>query len=133
MKHLFGAAIAMSIIFLSCTKSPLIKNASKELAGKWRYTQTFYSIGGPLIYEPTDNLNQWIVFETNGSFTSNMPQFKEVVKYEIIDSVHVKFITVVQQPGPQLYFYSVDSIENSLTLSPADIICIEGCGSKFRR
>ena len=86
-----------------------------------------------MTYQPTDDLNQWIIFNANGGFTSNMPQFENVIRYEIVDSVHVKFITSVQQPGPHLYYYSIDVVENALTLSPADIICIEGCGSKFRR
>ena len=132
MKSLLACSVAISVIFLSCSKSPLI-NVSKDLSGKWKYSQSFYSIGGPLIYEPTDDLNQWIIFNTNGSFKSNMSQFEKVIRYEIVDSAHIKFITSVQTPGPHLYYYFIDTTENTLTLSPADIICIEGCGSKFRR
>lgn len=135
MRHLLILIIIWSVAFVSCKKSPIQtdESFSKNLIGKWKYTQNFYSIGGPLIYRSTDNLKQWIVFNDDGSFNSNMPQFKSFANYEIQDSIKVKFITPLQPSGFRLYFYFLDSVKHSLSLSPANFICIEGCGDIFKR
>lgn len=105
--------------------------SSKNITGKWKYSQTFYSDGGPLIYKPTAYLNQWVNFNSNSSFLSNMPAFKDFNNYEIEDSVKLKFTSALQPE--RLYFYHIDSLQNSLSLSPADFICIEGCGDIFQK
>ena len=132
MKYLL-IALVLLLTFISCKKQP--ENTRKEpetLSGKWNYAQRFYSIGGPLIYESTKNLKQWILFVTSGgSFSSNMPDFKNVTSYEIVDSGKVKFNLPSQQPGSRLFFYKIDTSTNALSLSPADFICIEGCGYMF--
>ena len=87
MKHLLILITKWSVAFLSCKKSltQTDESFSKNLIDKWKYTQNFYSIGGPLIYRSTDNLKQWIVFNADGSFNSNIPQFGSFVnmKYRI--------------------------------------------------
>jgi hypothetical protein len=134
MKRVLIVIAAGSFFIFSCNKTSLTgKKYSPSLSGKWKYAQAFYSNGGPLIYESTESLNQWIVFNADSSVTTNMPEFEKVVSYQPMDSARVKFITPSQQPGFRLYHYFLDSTDNSLTLSPADFICIEGCGDKFRR
>lgn len=132
MKYLL-IALVLLITFISCKKQP--ENTKKEpetLSGKWNYSQRFYSIGGPLIYESTKKLKQWILFATTGgSFSSNMPEFKNVTNYEIIEPGKVKFNLPSQQPDSHLFFYKIDTSTNVLSLSSADFVCIEGCGYTF--
>ena len=122
-----------ALLAVSCKKSTVENPAtfSKNITGKWKYTQAFYSEGGPLIYTSTAYLNQWVVFNTDSSFSSNLPAFKDFTNYTISDSVTIKF-TAISQPE-RLYFYHIDSLKNSLSLSPRDFICIEGCGDIFKR
>ena len=129
-------AYCLTILFLfslgACNKALNNKTFPKELTGKWTYSQSFYSIGGPPIYTSTENLHQWINFKDDGSFTSNFPAFQQVTNYEVLDSVKVRLIS----PSPQSssrYFYGFDANARTLTLSSADNICIEGCGWKFKR
>ena len=138
MKFLLILMSVWSLTLFSCSKpsqsTSLSKNSfSEKLTGKWQHTQSYYSIGGPLIYVSTESLGQWIVFKDNGGFASNMPGFKNVTKYEIVDSLKVKFITPGTQQGFRLLYFTLDAADNSLSLGPADIICIEGCGDKFKK
>jgi hypothetical protein len=104
---------------------------AKNIIGKWQYTQRFYSPGGPLFYQSTTELGQWIAFDNSEKLTSNMPSFGRFDNYHIMDSIKIK-LSSRSQPD-RLYFYKIDSIKNSLTLSPADYICIEGCDDIFQK
>jgi len=130
--------MSLVLIFfcISCKKQT--ENYSRKepvtLSGKWNYTKSFYSIGGPFIFISTKNLNQWILFGTTGkSFSSNVPEFKNATSYEIVDSTKVKLSLPSQQPDSSMFFYRLDASANELILSPADIICIDGCGYIFER
>ena len=128
-------AFYLTILLLSlgaCNKALNNKTFSKELTGKWDYNQSFYSIGGPLIYTSTENLHQWINFKADGTFASSFPAFQQITNYEVLDSIKVKLINLSTQSASR-YFYSFDANRQILTMSPADNICIEGCGWKFKR
>ncbi|MEP6926061.1 MAG: hypothetical protein ABI834_00425 [Ginsengibacter sp.] len=135
MKRLFILMIGWSLSIVSCNKSSTLpgKTFSENITGKWRYAQYYYSNGGPLIYVSTGSLNQWIAFDADGRFTSNMPGFEKITSYKLMDSSRVTFFTPLRQPDFRLYYYSLDSTDGSLSLSRADILCIEGCGDKFKR
>jgi hypothetical protein len=122
----------ITLAIISCNKDTMPVNSSGSIAGKWRYTQYYYSIGGPPIYVSTVNTGQWIKFNSDGSFSGNVPKFADFKRYEIVNPSTIKFITP-QQAGFRLYYLSLDSNHNSMTLSPADYICIEGCGDIFKR
>lgn len=135
MKFLLVVISLWSCTLFSCNKSSLPtpgKSVPEELTGKWHYAQSFYSIGGPLIYVSTENLKQWIEFKDNGTFLTNMPDFKNITKYSIVDSTKVKF-TPANQQGISLFYFRLDATDNSLSLSPASPACIEGCGNKFKK
>ena len=126
--------LVLSLTFISCSKQPeKIRKQYEALSGKWNYSQSFISDGWTLIYKSTKNLNQWILFTRDGSLSSNMPGFKKATSYQIVDSLKVKINFPTEQPNARLFFYTIDSYINSLSLSPADIICIEGCGDIFER
>ena len=115
----------------TCNKSPFAP-ASGSITGKWRYIQYYYSIGGPPIYVPTDTARQWILFNPDGSFSATVPGFANFKRFEMVDSSIIKFITP-PQPGFRLFNLEFDANRNILTLTPADYICIEGCGDIFKR
>ncbi|MEO6638325.1 MAG: hypothetical protein ABIN25_08615 [Ginsengibacter sp.] len=133
MKCLLIFVLIGSLNFFGC-KKPAIENtktSSKNITGKWNYTQAFYSMGGPLIFTSTAERNQSILFETDSSFSSNVPAFENFNSFRMEDSAKIKFLSATQQE--RIYFYRIDSLQNSLTLSPADFICIEGCGDIFKK
>lgn len=133
MKRFFTLLIVCLPALVACDKQVTEeKSFSEQITGKWKFSQSFYSIGGPLIYVSTENLNQWIDFKADGGFSSNMPDFKNITNYELLDSSKVRFISSPSQAGVR-YFIFLDSVHSSLTLSPADLRCIEGCGNKFKR
>lgn len=133
MKNIFLAIVVLGL-FISCKKSNLPANpgAPVSLIGRWKYSQAFYSIGGPLIYTSTENLHQWVQFNSDGTFSGNTSAFKQFTSFHIEDSIRIKFIAPVA-PNTRLYFFSLDSINRKLSLSPADFICIEGCGDIFTK
>ena len=117
-----------------CKKSPLEEETDVPVSvtGKWYYTAYFYSIGGPLIWQPVTTPNQYISLAANGNFSSNFSPFNTAKTYQFTDSTHIKIIPQGGQ-NPLLYFFKLDSINNALLLSPANPMCIEGCGQKFSR
>lgn len=133
MKKTFLILVALAL-FISCKKSslPLSPDAPASLIGRWKYSQSFYSIGGPLIYKSTDNLNQWVQFNSDGTCASNTSTFKQFTSFDIEDSIRIKFVAPASN-NTRLYFFSLDSINKKLSLSPADFICIEGCGDIFKK
>lgn len=135
MKRLLILLGVGAFMLFSCSKLSRLreKTFTPGLTGKWNYAEYYYSVGGPLIYKPAESPNQWIIFNDDSSFTSNMTDFDKVMRYEKMDSSKVKLIASQQQPAFRLYHYALDSISNTLSLSPADFICIEGCGYKFKR
>ena len=133
MKNAFLIIVILAL-FTGCKKSslPVNPNAPVSLIGRWKYSQSFYSIGGPLIYKSTENLNQWVQFNSDGTFSSNTSAFAQFTSFHIEDSIRMKFIAPVAS-NTRLYFFSLDSIDRKLSLSPADFICIEGCGDIFKK
>lgn len=124
--------IAFFLALTACEKSTVsTKTLPENLTGKWNYTQSFYSPGGPLVYISTDDLHQWIDFKADGSFSSNMPRFQDVTSYEVLDSVKIKLLRPASQSSER-FFAQIDPASKKLTLT-ADFICIEGCGSRFKR
>ncbi len=133
MKYLLIFILFGSLSFAGCEK-PVVENTktfSKNITGKWNYTQTFYSSGGPLIFTSTENLKQWILFNADSSFSSNVPTFESFNKFSIQDSFKLNLTSASQME--RSYFYHIDTLQNSLSLSPADFICIAGCGDIFKR
>ena len=125
--------ITISLLALTaCEKSMVAgKGLSAGLAGRWNYSQSYYSIGGPLMYVSTENLHQWIDFGTGGNFTTNIPQFQGFTSYEVLDSAKIKLIR--RALSSERFFVHIDAPIRTLTISSADNICIEGCGNKFKR
>ncbi len=128
------ALIWVSIFLMTvgaCTKSSDSTYAN-SIIGKWKYTQRYYSAGGPLIYQPAE-LNQWVKFSQDGSIESNMSFFDNITGFELENESKIHFLTLSRPSGYMLYGYRIDTIEGGLNLYPLDPICIEGCGMLFKK
>ncbi len=133
MNKFFLSILTGMLVLVSCEKSKvkIPETYSRDIEGKWNYTQKFYSDGSQTHYESTSDLNQWVIFNADSSFSSNMPVFETFAKYSILDSFRLKLTSGPQQQA--LYLFHIDSLQHSLSLSSLDFICIEGCGDIFKK
>jgi hypothetical protein len=130
--------LSILILFLvtiaSCTKSAdKERSLTSGLTGKWEYTETYFSIGGPGTWHPVQPGGQTIEFKPDGSFISVASFSGTFRHYEVNDSATVKFTPAPTSSGFVLMGYIIDSTEGSLLLYPVNPVCIEGCTDKFRR
>lgn len=125
--------LAVAFVYIGCNKAQNsnIEKQSFVFTGKWNYSQRSYSPGGPLIYESTRSLNQWIIFRKDSSISSNMPRFQKFGSYSLTDSVTLRFSGITQPDA--LYFYHFDPETGKLSLSSAINVCIEGCADIFTK
>jgi hypothetical protein len=131
---LYGMAMLISLAGLSgCEKSSVDEGNGIPvlITGKWNYTAWYASIGtGEVNWQPVTPANKYVEFRPDGTFSSNLSPFREAITYQLVDSLHIKF-TKRQAQDTLLYFFKLDSIRRELQLSPAILICIEGCSQKF--
>ena len=132
MRIFFKLAV-MVLLMAACKKSTTNNKTvyTVGLPGKWNFIASYMGRGvGPISWQPTDSLHQWVVLAENGDVSSNMPMFTDIAGCQQPDSTTLKFKTV--QGGVFQYEFSLDTLQNELILSPLPI-CIEGCAYKFRR
>jgi hypothetical protein len=121
----------LAVLAIACKKNNARSNPAHSLVGKWTLTSYFYSDGSPGSWHPADKNNpQWITFSADNSFSSNMT-FYGANKYELVDSTHIKLTPSTTLNGFVLLSYHIDSLQGVLQMSPANPICIEGCGWRF--
>lgn len=125
--------LVVTFVLIGCNKSrnSNIEKQSLVFTGKWNYSQRSYSPGGPLIYESTLALNQWIIFRKDSFISSNMPRFQKFISYSLTDSVTLRFSGTTQPD--ELYFYHFDQETGKFSLSSAINVCIEGCADIFTK
>ena len=135
MKYCLIAAMLLSACVYSCTKSGKepVGTIPATLTGKWNYDAYYYSIGGPGGWHPANEQNKWIQFNDDGSFSSNLSPFSTAIGYHLNDSGHVQFITAVSSDTSLFYSFRIDTVQGFVSLSPARLLCIEGCAQKFTR
>jgi hypothetical protein len=125
MKTLFLSCITLICLLASCEKSEFISSSS--LTGKWQLVTSYYSIGGPLIYKEADKENKkYISFGKDGTLKFEDSGY---TRYKLKDSVTITFIKADQTEFD--FFYRISDSE--LNLSPRTRMCIEGCGSIYRK
>jgi hypothetical protein len=132
-KLIFG--LLLLIVSAGCSKMTIDNTESIEnaVAGKWTYTEYFYSTGSPGQWYPVTPANQTIEFKADGSFTGTASFLKEATHFVIVDSATIKFQPSTKPAGYTLMNYRVKTTGRELILSPLDPICIEGCSDKFKR
>ena len=135
MKSLLNLVIISIVLSGACRKTdPEIGGKSAQsLIGKWTYTDYFYSIGGPGEWHPVEPANQTIEFKADGSFVPAESFLKGVTRYEVLDSIRIKFHPTSTASGFTLMGYSIEKAGKELKMYPIDPLCIEGCNNRFRR
>ncbi len=117
-------SLALSIAFFSCEKGETLKSAT--LTGKWKLFDSFYSIGGPLIYKQADSTSPvFLDFKNDGRLSYTNTNY---IGFAVKDTNIVTFTDENKDRTDFYYFIKGDT----LTLSPAGPrMCIEGCGERF--
>ena len=126
-----------SLLILGLTSCS--KRASKTpdtiftLVGKWKYVSYFMSSGGPIVTTPAEPKNQFVLFNADGSFSSDVTAFAPYKIYTVVDSTKVRLVSSGVIAGSKDYFYYYNRAEGFLVLSQVEPRCIEGCGYNFTR
>ena len=131
MKKLQLLGLVLLFLTVACKKS--IEPIESSLIGKWTYTEYYISIGGPGEWRAVTPPNQTIEFKPDGTFIPSESFLKDANRFEILDSVTVKFQPVSTPSGFILMGYIIDTMERELQMYPVNPMCIEGCSNKFTR
>jgi len=131
MKKLQLPGLVLLFLTVACKKS--IEPIESSLIGKWTYTEYYISIGGPGEWRAVTPPNQTIEFKPDGTFIPSESFLKDANRFEILDSVTVKFQPVSTPSGFILMGYIIDTMERELQMYPVNPMCIEGCSNKFTR
>jgi hypothetical protein len=126
MKKFFILLLTTLTFCYSCNEKEPDKTS--KLLGKWKLYDTYYSIGGPLIYKKvTKDSVTYLEFGTDGKLSDTKAEYKA---YTLKDSVTINFTKT--DDSEVIYFYSIK--DGLLNLSPGGTaICIEGCGSRYKK
>lgn len=147
MKKYLKISLLLLFVCVACNDSNENKEVfddiiSKEtIFGKWKLTETSFSIGGPeQITRDVEDGTEYVFFE-DGSFTStrydecsrgeyriNLEENELIVKYTCTDFTP----NIVDENGEFVYYIGFKD-SNSFTLSPRTVICTEGCSSLYTR
>lgn len=127
--------LAVVFLFAACSKSNMdiidVYADPSVLKGKWKLSET--------LADPGDGSGQWtkvprnsddhIIFGEDGKLSGTA--FKDYSIYTVQDSTTLKF-TKPDGLTYQNYFFKLQG--GALTMSPAGpIMCIEACGTRFRK
>ena len=136
MRRLFFLILSIAFIGPGCSKSgntgTVTVPHSKALTGKWIFAEQKIGNGGPGEWLPVQPANQYVLFKPDSSVNSNVSFLNTATGYSIVDSNRVKFLPVSSPSLSSLMMYKIDSVKGELTLSPLELLCIEGCSYKFR-
>jgi hypothetical protein len=125
-------SLTLLILISGCKKSNL-EPIENTLIGKWTYTEYYISPGGPGEWRAVTPPNQTIEFKSNGKFIPCESFLEGSNRFEILDSVTVKFEPASTPSGFLTMGYSIDTAARELQMWPVNPMCIEGCSSKFKR
>ena len=134
MKTIYFIALTILVFDFCCSKRPIsAEPLNKDILGKWTWVENFYSIGGAGQWHTVTPVSQTIEFKPNGSFVSPNAFLNGATRYELVDSITIKFQPASTASGYILMQYKMDAGGSVLYLQPLDPRCIEGCNNKFRR
>jgi hypothetical protein len=128
-------SLLLLFLIAACSKSADLNKEpiDKTLTGKWTYTEHFFSTGTPGSWHAVSPAGQTIEFKTDGTFVPAASFLKTANRFEIIDSVTIKFQPTTAPQGYTLMGYQIKTAERELYLYPVNPMCIEGCSNKFTK
>lgn len=135
MRALLLSGLVILILFLGCKKSGAGSTTAQDssFTGKWVYTSFYIGMGGPSVNQPANPPNQLTTFHEDGSMHSTVSFLKDYLRFEIQDSARIRLFPSTRPAGYLLMGYFFNTSDHSLTIFPADPLCIEGCGYIFKR
>jgi hypothetical protein len=133
MKKIQFLSLIFLVVIFGCRKSDKLEPIENSVIGKWTYIEYFYSTGGPGQWHAVTPANQTIEFKSDGSFIPASSFLNGVTRFEMVDSVILKFKPASTPSGYILMGYFIKTLKRELHLYPVNPGCIEGCSSKFKR
>ncbi|UYQ95356.1 hypothetical protein MKQ68_09625 [Chitinophaga horti] len=131
MKQLLAICTLTMLAFTACDKEDTETAGTQlvaSLEGAWKEVAIGYSIGGPMIHKPIPAEDAQMIGFSNGMFVSN-DAMNEFNRYSS-DSLTV---TLRNSFTGKSFKYGYIIINDTLTLTPLTVMCVEGCYSKFAR
>lgn len=140
MKSLFFTFV-FNFLFISCDGPQESKNQDTSIVGTWKLIETFGSDGAsnPIWRTLRKEDNAYIyTFKDDGTFTTTWVSDCSYGTYEINSSAIMldfeckDFKSSLESPdGKIIENYVIE--DGKLILTPAYLLCIEGCGFKFEK
>lgn len=122
--------VMISLLIWSCTDhEPSDIEKFSALTGRWQLVETKIGIGSPGSWQPVAS---GVVYQLNSDSTfvlSEHPVCTAGFWYFTNNMLHLEFECPASDE--QIYYYSLSALH--LTLSPAKILCMEGCQFKYRK
>ena len=121
--------LAIIALGVGCKKGD--NRPANTFVGKWKLTAQKISAGGPAYWVAvSNNENNYVQFNNNGTFKSDAFLLYKYSKYTVKDSATV---TMSKNDTIQNFSYQFKK-QDTLLMSPAGpIFCFEGCTFKFVR
>jgi len=133
--------IFMALLFmclLSCESDEDLSLESSNLIGEWVLTESFFSIGGPLIRTEVENGEELTFFE-NGTFSSD--RFPECATGTFFVQENILFLDYLCESFESeienedgFITFGIELQSNSFIATPTSgPICTEGCSVRYER
>lgn len=119
------------LISLACQKKQ--SSGQTTLTGTWKFTESYFSIGGPANWRPADPPGQTITFNADGRFQHSGGIFNTYSEFQQVDSVTIRLIPTTRSSIAPEFRFTIDGGGDVLTLTPTNPVCIEGCAYRFER
>lgn len=118
----------VSLVFFACSKRE--DKIARNLPSVWTETEHYYSIGGPVIVQPTASATaETIQFKEVNIFYSSVN--KQFNRYRLDTAGAHNYIKLYQEGKNDTTTWTIIKLTaNELDLG---FNCIEGCGKRFTR
>ncbi|WP_295128919.1 hypothetical protein [uncultured Chitinophaga sp.] len=132
MKFLTIICSLALLTLVACEKDKEVPQEERVLNtglnGWWIQTSVGYSIGGPVINEQVDPLKARNIYFGETLFASN----DSTLQYHNFSKDSLTF-TLYNTTTGERFKYSYLIVNDTLTLSPLTVMCVEGCYTRYKR
>ena len=122
--------VLLSAFVFSCSSSDVPVITDKSLVGDWQHTERAYSIGAGLIVEEVSR-GEIYEIRSDGTFTYDSGG-RATGTWGISDDDILNF-SFKEEVEDRIVNFKFELTGNTLILTPAFVICTEGCYDKYER